>query len=996
MKRAAFGCLLVVVAACGRSPRPTPPEPVAPAAATSAATDGRACVPSSLRCAGTSTAEQCRGDGSGWESKGCDAATTCLDGRCASLTARGTRLDAARLYALRGEGWLDAWSVSAPLGAKIVQKIAETPDDPTAGGTNATFRAVCEPEGYVSLMGGPDQRQKPPAWAVLAGWLVSGKEQQLALKAGVAGGLRVWIDGKPVLDVTRPTGGSLGKPFRDEVVVPVTLREGPNLVTAILEQNDDAPPGLWLRLHDEHNRVPDVALAPWGGERCGASDLVLVDPAARPVASGFDIDVAPRILGAFPREVGSVGGRVELNVGGTTLVDRPFGPWPVAELAGGRADAPSSRIPARILRPERPAKLDIAITVGVAGGESSTERRTVREQIPWDGEVHDRIARLASELDATEAASAAVPEASRVSHRATVERLVRALSEGETDVGWLRSRTDDAERTAEALRAGHDPYRGKTGVVYRAYRSRLDGRLQPYVVFVPRSYKPDGKAVPLILGYHGQNRLPEHALRTIVGEAPDDRTSIDFAGKHLPPFADQGAILAAPGGYGNAGPRTIGEDDVLRVIEEVRAAYRIDERRVSLTGYSLGGTVAFVVPLHYPDLFSGAAPLCGYPNLTGYETVRGVPHKPWEDVLLTKRYIVNYAENGLHLPLHIVHGGQDGPARSQVVADRYEALGYKRIFDVQDELDHNVWDYAYEKGRMIEWLKARRRPAVPDHVRLVTGEYRYDHAYWVRLVAMRENNDLASIDASLDRKDEGVHVTTSNVAAFALDFSHFEHPPKRLVVDGATLELGDRKEAFLDRSGGAWALLDRETDRRGKKRPGVAGPLDDVLRHPILVVYGTLRPDELETNRMVAEHFSSFDAFAGARFPIKADTEVGDGELTGRSLVLVGGPASNKVTATLAADLPVRFEPGAVVLRGKRYEGAEVGVSFIAPSPRDPDQYVVVHGGVGWRGTLLSRHLPQLSPDWVVYDAGVAEARGELLLGKRKVLDAGFFADDWK
>ena len=49
---------------------------------------------------------------------------------------------------------------------------------------------------------------------------------------------------------------------------------------------------------------------------------------------------------------------------------------------------------------------------------------------------------------------------------------------------------------------------------------------------------------------------------------------------------------------------------------------------------SLGGSVAFWVPLHYPTRFAGAAPLCGYPNILEYRTVRSAKKKPWEAQLL--------------------------------------------------------------------------------------------------------------------------------------------------------------------------------------------------------------------------------------------------------------------------------------------------------------------------------------------------------------------------
>src|SRR6185436_1475236 len=110
---------------------------------------------------------------------------------------------------------------------------------------------------------------------------------------------------------------------------------------------------------------------------------------------------------------------------------------------------------------------------------------------------------------------------------------------------------------------------------------------------------------------------------------------------------------------------------------------------------------------------------------------------------------------------------------------------------------------------------------------------------------------------------------------------------------------------------------------------------------------------------------------------------VTDAELTGRSLVLIGGPASNKITALIASSLPVQIEAGALVVRCKRHEGEDVGVSFIYPHPRDPNEYVVVHAGTTFRGTLASRHLPQLAPDFLVYDQRMTAMRGELLLGAR-------------
>lgn len=120
-----------------------------------------------------------------------------------------------------------------------------------------------------------------------------------------------------------------------------------------------------------------------------------------------------------------------------------------------------------------------------------------------------------------------------------------------------------------------------------------------------------------------------------------------------------------------------------------------------------------------------------------------------------RRYIVGYAPNGLHLPLRIVHGGKDGPGRSKVVADAYDQLGYPHVFDVQDDLDHNVWDYAYQNGRMIAWLKQQERPRVPRRVRLTSAEARYDRAYWLRIVAPGDGPGFAELDGDRNAEPAG-------------------------------------------------------------------------------------------------------------------------------------------------------------------------------------------------------------------------------------------------
>ena len=90
------------------------------------------------------------------------------------------------------------------------------------------------------------------------------------------------------------------------------------------------------------------------------------------------------------------------------------------------------------------------------------------------------------------------------------------------------------------------------------------------------------------------------------------------------------------------------------------------------------------------------------------------------------------------------------------------------------------------------------------------------------------------------------------------------------------------------------------------------------------------------------------------------------------------------------------FRSGAKIRVGTvTYEGVEVGAAFVRPSPARPDRYVAVVLSPSAEGTLRAFSLPDLLPDFVVYDTKVAGARGQLVLGSASLRAAGFFEPDW-
>ena len=120
-----------------------------------------------------------------------------------------------------------------------------------------------------------------------------------------------------------------------------------------------------------------------------------------------------------------------------------------------------------------------------------------------------------------------------------------------------------------------------------------------YAISIPEGYS-DANPVPLVLALHfggSPNGAAQSVLVTLV----------------QPALAGLGAIIVAPESVGGAWNSQANDRDVLALLDAVRAVYRIDEKRTAVTGYSMGGTGAWLLASKYPELFRVAVPVSGVP-----------------------------------------------------------------------------------------------------------------------------------------------------------------------------------------------------------------------------------------------------------------------------------------------------------------------------------------------------------------------------------------------
>jgi predicted peptidase len=120
---------------------------------------------------------------------------------------------------------------------------------------------------------------------------------------------------------------------------------------------------------------------------------------------------------------------------------------------------------------------------------------------------------------------------------------------------------------------------------------------------VPPDYDPT-TPVPLVLALHfgvqgGPSRFAgRNLLQLLIG----------------PGLAELGAILVAPDALDGepwSSPRN--DEAVLRLLDSVMRVYRVDPKKVIVTGFSMGGAGTWHLAGKHPERFSAAVPVAGRP-----------------------------------------------------------------------------------------------------------------------------------------------------------------------------------------------------------------------------------------------------------------------------------------------------------------------------------------------------------------------------------------------
>ncbi len=340
---------------------------------------------------------------------------------------------------------------------------------------------------------------------------------------------------------------------------------------------------------------------------------------------------------------------------------------------------------------------------------------------------YDVGAGRAAALAAIEKARAAkLADVTRAVSLPSIERLVQDadavhahVTDEKRDLAFVQRTLEAAHGYADVLSGGEDPYWYTRGAMVKAYRSEWDDTLQPYALYVPRDYD-DKRAWPLVVALHGASSNHRHMLRRVFGLDNRPGESDEEASRNDVTFPDVEAVVVAPFGRGELmGYDGLGEEDVLRVIADVRRAYKIDPNRISLTGLSMGGGGTWTIGLRHPELFAALAPVCGVTDVRKW--IKPDEAGDYDLKALDALSPLAFAENAAHLRVFIFHGDADPVVPvtdSRRMVERFKALGWlgKSVtYTEYPGVDHRAWVPAYKDAALLRTLaEIKRDPKAPS------------------------------------------------------------------------------------------------------------------------------------------------------------------------------------------------------------------------------------------------------------------------------------------
>ncbi len=431
-----------------------------------------------------------------------------------------------------------------------------------------------------------------------------------------------------------------------------------------------------------------------------------------------------------------------------------------------------------------------------------------------------------------------------------------------------------------------------SGVQEWAYFSKVDDSGQPFKLAIPTGYDSQ-KTYPLVVVMHGYGG-----------------NHLDYSGgvRSNPEYFELHVLGRARGG----GYSDLSESDVLDAVDYVQENWRIDNRRIQLTGTSMGGGGTFKLTSRYPDRWASGRPVCGY----GTD----------QPVL-----------NALHVPIYSTHSVDDPTVpvlTSRAPLQRLIAAGGQVIIDETVGLQHAAWNYTEGNNRALKWMADQVRPDNREvqHIEYTAIDRYACKTYWLKVAEWGKFPGPARFKASAGTANQ-LYLELENIRALQINVPQSPFNPAldlKISVNGKvfiTMNAPLPDSVFVIEENGKWSANNNLVNR-----PAFAlhtpGSVHNLYHHePLLIVYGT-RGDEATQKALeqaaISASKSVHPMWVGDQGDIrdgvpnhqllydhlkmKPDTAVTAADLAKNHMVLIGKASENLLVAQMQNQLPVQFD----------------------------------------------------------------------------------------
>lgn len=227
------------------------------------------------------------------------------------------------------------------------------------------------------------------------------------------------------------------------------------------------------------------------------------------------------------------------------------------------------------------------------------------------------------------------------------------------------------------------------------------GDTMPYRILVPDNYDPQNK-YPLVIFLHGSGERGNDNEKQLVHGAelflrdsirkkypaivvfPQCSENSYWSNVNIAPDNVTGKRIFQ---FTTDSKPTVAMNLLINLMDDLKHKYSVQNKKIYITGLSMGGMGAFEIVRRRPKLFAAAMPICG-----------GANPATAKDILKTKWWIF--------------HGEKDDVVNPQYSKDMATAIlneGGAVKLTIYPNANHNSWDSAFAESNFIQWMFSNKK-----------------------------------------------------------------------------------------------------------------------------------------------------------------------------------------------------------------------------------------------------------------------------------------------